>query len=213
MSATARPGRVGGSGEDAAVDDSLLAPARLWTRAEVLARPSPVPATAGVYAWYFTAPPPGVPVQGCHRVDGAVLLYVGISPKKPPAGGGRPSRQTLRTRLRQHYRGSAYSSTLRTTLGALLADELGIGLRRVGGTGDHLTFSDGEAVLSEWMVEHARVCWVEDPQPWLAETQLIEGVDLPLNLAQNARGGFHAQLSAARARQRELARSLPVLPR
>ncbi|WP_345711564.1 GIY-YIG nuclease family protein [Kineococcus glutinatus] len=192
---------------------SLLDPARLWTRAEVLERPSPVPAKNGVYAWYFDAAPPGVPVDGCHRVDGSALLYVGISPKRPPADGGPVSKQTLRSRVRYHYRGNAYGSTLRLTLDVLLADELGIGLRRVGSTGSRLTFSDGEAVLNDWMAEHARVCWVEDPQPWLLETQLIGGVDLPLNLAQNAYGSFHAQLSQARARQRELARSLPVLPR
>jgi hypothetical protein len=26
---------------------------RVWSRAEVLGRPSPVPAVAGTYAWYF----------------------------------------------------------------------------------------------------------------------------------------------------------------
>ena len=202
-----------GTGHDAGVSTSLLAPDRLWTRAEVLARLTPVPAAGGVYAWYFDTAPPGVPVDGCHRVEGMTLLYVGISPKRPPADGGPGSKQTLRSRVRYHYRGNAYGSTLRLTLGVLLADELGIGLRRVGSTGNRLTFSDGEAVLSDWMAEHARVCWVQDRQPWLAETQLIEGVDLPLNLAQNAHGSFHAQLSHARARQRELARSLPVLPR
>ncbi|GAA4968856.1 hypothetical protein GCM10023225_08980 [Kineococcus glutinatus] len=146
-------------------------------------------------------------------MDGMVLLYVGISPKRPPANGDSASKQTLRSRVRYHHRGNAYGSTLRLTLGVLLADELGIGLRRVGSTGSRLTFSDGEAVLNDWMAAHARVCWVEDPQPWLLETPLIEGVDLPLNLAQNAHGNFHAELSQARARQRELARSLPVLPR
>ncbi|WP_432542953.1 GIY-YIG nuclease family protein [Kineococcus sp. SYSU DK002] len=192
---------------------SLLSPDRLWTRAEVLARPTPVPAANGVYAWYFDTAPSVVPVDGCHQVDGMALLYVGISPKRPPANGGPVSKQTLRSRVRYHYRGNAYGSTLRLTLGVLLADELGIGLRRVGSTGNRLTFSDGEAVLNEWMAAHARVCWVEDPRPWLTETKLIEGVDLPLNLLQNAHGSFYAQLSQARARQRELARSLPVLPR
>jgi len=32
--------------------DVLLNPARLWTRAEVLVRPCPVPREPGVYAWY-----------------------------------------------------------------------------------------------------------------------------------------------------------------
>ena len=33
--------------------DGLVQPARLWSRAEVLARPSPVPRRPGVYGWYF----------------------------------------------------------------------------------------------------------------------------------------------------------------
>lgn len=153
-----------------------------------------------------------MPIENCHVVDGAVLLYVGISPKRPSADS-TASRQTLRTRVRYHYRGNAYGSTLRLTLGSVLADQLGISLRRVGSTGGRLTFGGGEAVLSEWMNEHARVCWLVDAQPWLAETRILGDVDLPLNLDQNARSGFHAQLSRARARQREQARNAPVLPR
>jgi hypothetical protein len=33
-----------------AAAEALLRPARLWTRQEVLARPSPVPTVSGVYA-------------------------------------------------------------------------------------------------------------------------------------------------------------------
>ncbi|MET8121086.1 GIY-YIG nuclease family protein [Micromonospora sp. NPDC005189] len=68
-----------------------------------------------------------------------VLLYVDISPKAPPGNGRPPSRQTIRGRIRYHYRGNAAGSTLRLTLGSLLAGELGIGLRRVG-SGNRLTF-------------------------------------------------------------------------
>lgn len=32
---------------------ALVSPDRLWSAQEVLARPSPVPATAGVYGWHF----------------------------------------------------------------------------------------------------------------------------------------------------------------
>ena len=63
------------------VASRLLTPARLFTRAEVLGRPSPVPAAAGVYAWYFDDVPDRVPVDGCRTADGHTLLYVGISPK------------------------------------------------------------------------------------------------------------------------------------
>ncbi|WP_374120389.1 GIY-YIG nuclease family protein [Mesorhizobium onobrychidis] len=55
-----------------------------------------------------------------------------MSPKAPPLNGARPSSQNVRSRLRTHYSGNAAGSTLRRTLGCLLAAELGIELRRVG---------------------------------------------------------------------------------
>jgi hypothetical protein len=118
--------------------------------------------------------------------------------------------QTLRTRIRYHYTGNEEGSTLRLTLGSLLSDELGIQLRRVG-SGRRLTFSQGEQALSLWMGIHARVSWYETSAPWLLEKQLINEAALPLNLDQNRHGLFHAQLAAARAHQREIARNLPIL--
>ncbi|MER6975144.1 GIY-YIG nuclease family protein [Nocardioides sp. NPDC000445] len=196
-------------GRDAAAH--LLNPSRLWTREEALARPSAVPATGGVYAWYFSDLP-GVPTAGCVTARGHTLLYVGISPSRPPANGRPASRQTLRTRVRYHYRGNAYGSTLRLTLGALLADQIGLTLRRVG-SGTRLTFSDGEALLSDWMSSHARVCWIEDSAPWVLEHALIRDLVLPLNLDQNAHSPFRVELSTARAVQRARAKELPVVPR
>lgn len=190
----------------------LLRPKKLCTRDEVLASPSPVPAKAGVYAWYFDDIPAGVPTDGCVTFDGHTLLYVGISPGKPPANGRGPSRQTVRSRLRYHYRGNAYGSTLRLTLGSLLADDLGIELRLVG-SGTRLTFSSGEADLSDWMSRHARVCWLETPEPWLLEHDLLQHHVLPLNLDQNGHSPFQRTLSAIRGAQRARARSLPVLPK
>jgi hypothetical protein len=157
----------------------LLTPNHLVTRQEVLERPSPVPASPGIYAWYFSDPPTGVPVEGTHSTDFGHLLYVGISPSAPPRNGKPPSQQNLRKRIRYHFRGNAAGSTLRLTLGSLLAADLGLQLRRVG-SGNRLTFSDGEAVLSEWMGKHARVCWYVDPSPWLIESKIIAELMLPL---------------------------------
>ncbi len=190
----------------------LLRPAKLFTREEVLARACPVPAESGVYAWYFDRPPGPAPLHGIHSVDGWSLLYVGISPRAPRPEGTWSSRQSLRSRLRYHFRGNAYGSTLRLTLGSLLSEELGIGLRRVG-SGARLTFSAGEAMLSEWMASHARVCWLPTGYPWRVESELIKRLTLPLNLDQNQHSPFRAALSAARAEQRAAARTLPVLPR
>jgi len=190
----------------------LLQPSKILSRSEVLDRPCPIPPVPGVYAWYFDEPPPGVPLIGCHQGEAGVLLYVGISPKAPPAGGGGASRQSLRSRVKYHYRGNAEGSTLRLTLGALLSAKLGIQLRRVG-SGQRLTFSNGEAILSEWMARHARVCWAATPAPWLLEAHLIKDLVLPLNLDQNKHSAFHGQLTRARADQRNAARALPILPR
>ena len=79
-----------------------------------------MPASPGVYAWYFDKIPDGLPVDGCKTVGDFTLLYVGISPKKP-SQAGKVSKQSLRTRIRYHYRGNAAGSTLRLTLGSLLA--------------------------------------------------------------------------------------------
>ena len=189
--------------------DPLLHPARLWTRAEVLARPSPVPATPGIYAWYFLPLPIAVDTSRGVEVDGWRLLYVGISPKPPPANGTAASRQQLRSRLRQHYRGNAAGSTLRLTLGCLLASELGLQLRRVG-SGQRLTFADGERVLSGWMGSHARVCWMAHPRPWELEQALVAWLDLPLNLHGNAHHPGYQQLRVVRAAAKATARALPV---
>ena len=108
-----------------------LTPTKLWTRTEVLARPCPVPGSAGVYAWFFDSCPQGVPTEGLVRSVGLALLYVGISPK-PPSNVGIPSRQTLRSRLRYHFQGNAEGSTLRLSLGCLLSQDLGIQLPSQG---------------------------------------------------------------------------------
>lgn len=192
-----------------AAADPLLHPARLWTRAEVLARPSPVPATPGIYAWYLPPLPIAADGSGCVEVDGRRLLYVGISPKPPPANGTAASRQQLRSRLRQHYRGNAAGSTLRLTLGCVLAAQLGLKLRRVG-SGQRLTFADGEQVLSAWMASHARVCWMAHPRPWELEQALVARLDLPLNLHGNAHHPCYQQLRAIRATAKATARTLPV---
>lgn len=69
----------------------------------------------------------------------------------------------------------------------------------------------GEAELSAWMSDHARVYWVECSAPWRSETLVIGQCDLPLNLDQNRGHPFHSQLSLARAAARAKARDLPIL--
>ncbi|MBA6439779.1 GIY-YIG nuclease family protein [Streptomyces sp. GMR22] len=174
----------------------LTSPDRLWSAQEVLTRPSPVPAVAGAYGWYFEQPP--------HPdLDARRLLYVGIAPRYM---ANRTSTQNLRKRVRYHYRGNAEGSTLRLTLGCLL----GLELRRVG-SGKRMTFGKaGEATLSHWMADNARVCWIEQEEPWALEAQLISRLDLPLNLDQNGHNAFHRRLKELRAQARQRARELPI---
>jgi hypothetical protein len=187
---------------------TLLRPTKLWTCTDLLARPCPVPASAGVYAWFFDWCPQGVPIEGLVRSNGFVLLYVGISPKRPSAVGS-PSRQTLRSRLLYHFRGNAEGSTLRLSLGCLLSQSLGIELRRVG-SGWRMTFGAGERVLSDWLERNARVVWLACDGPWRVEEQLIRSTSLPLNLDQNRHHGFHSVLSESRRAAKARARELPV---
>ena len=189
---------------------ALITPDHVTSRAEALVRSTPIPAQPGVYAWYFDVPPPGVPTDGAHQTEFGYLLYLGIAHREPRRIDSQPSKQNLRKRIRSHFRGNASGSTLRLTLGSLLSDELCLQLRRTGRT-ERLTFGKGESVLSEWMGDHARVCWCIDPEPWLIEAKLISELVLPLNLDQNKEGVFHQVLSAARQAQRQLARDLPVL--
>jgi hypothetical protein len=165
----------------------------------------------GVYAWYFAQAPGQVDTNGCHHHHDLALLYAGIAPKKPYADGRR-SKTHLAQRVRYHYTGNAEGSTLRLTLGCLLADELGIELCRVG-SGSRRTFSDGERTLSNWMQDNAFVCWTEHPEPWLLEEGLIASLDLPLNLDQNTANRFHAEHSAIRRAAKAQASVRPVLPR
>lgn len=61
----------------------LLKPDHLTSCADVVSRPSLVPAQPGVYTWYSDAPPPGAPLEGIHRTELGHLLYVGIAPREP----------------------------------------------------------------------------------------------------------------------------------
>ena len=152
-----------------------------------------------------------VDASGCCQHEGLTLLYAGISPRRPPRNARVPGRQGLRRRLETHYGGNAEGSTLRKTLGCLLADELGLELRRVG-SGRRRTFAAGEPVLSAWMEENTRVSWVVRDCPWELEDVLIASVDLPLNLEGNSRNQFHPELTRTRADCVARANSLPVLP-
>ena len=158
--------------------NALTLHADLFSRSEAVSKPTPVPAAPGIYAWYFKEPPGVTPIHGCVRRTGLTLLYVGISPKN------ERSKQNLRKRLRQHLGGNAEGSTLRKTLGVLLARQSGFPLRRVGSGGRKTLTHRGEQWLDKWMSENAHVCWVEHPKPYEVEAEVIHALSLPLPLCQ-----------------------------
>jgi hypothetical protein len=61
------------------------------------------------------------------------------------------------------------------------------------------------------MSDYARVCWVEQAQPWVLETQLISTLDLPLNIQQNQHNAFYPLLKAIRRAAKAEARRLPIV--
>lgn len=138
-------------------------------------RQGQVPAAAGVSGWYF---------EKALSTDLAAGHYVGIAPRYM---ANRASTQSLRKRVRYRYRGNVAGSMLRLTLG--------IELCRVGHSGTRMTFGKaGEAALSQWMAENARVCWIEHHEPWTLESELVSQLDLPLNLDQNRHNPSHSDL-------------------
>jgi hypothetical protein len=184
--------------------DALIQPITLLARPSALSKPSPIPPSPGVYAWYFQKVPPDVPVEGCVVKDGLTLLYVGISPSRAK------STQNLRKRITYHYRGNAEGSTLRLTLGVLLAAQSGFPLRRVG-SGRRLTFTHlGEQWLDDWMEQNAHICWIEHREPWKVELDLFESVSLALNIQDNRHHPFSTQLSELRSAAKREAKELPI---
>lgn len=179
--------------------ERILNPATLHEAASVHI----APASPGIYGWWTKKGALDVPQAPYQERDGYELLYIGISPRKPSAAG-RVSNGSLRKRLVTHATGNASQSTLRRTLGVLLADELGLTLGVHAGR-EHYG-PRGEAVISHWFIKNTRVAWAVDPEPWKAEDELLAQATLALNLdgrsdafARSISDRRRAALAAARA--------------
>lgn len=180
----------------------ILNPLTLHSAADVRS----APASPGIYGWWMRKGTLDVPEAAYQEQGGHQLLYVGISPRKPSAAG-RASNGNLRKRLLTHATKNASQSTLRRTLGVLLADGLGLMLGVHGGR-EHYG-PQGEALISRWLIENARVAWAVDPEPWKAEDELLADATLALNLdgrtdvfARSISDRRRAALAAARASAR-----------
>ncbi len=160
--------------------EALLA-APLASFDTLMADPKLVPGEPGVYGWWFRRAPRLLPTEGAFERGDLRLLYVGIAPQRASTIE-KPTRRTLRRRLRDHVRGRVARSTLRRSLACLLAEDLGL---RFGSTssGKLMLLEDGEARLSAWMASNARVAWLGTPKPWVVENAVLaRGPRLPLNI-------------------------------
>ena len=186
---------------------SLINGVELYSRREILCTTSLPPSVPGVYAWFFKNIPGNALIDGCVTKGPLTLLYVGISPDKI----GKPnSRQNLRRRITTHFQGNAEGSTLRRSLGVLLAQTSGYPLRRVG-SGKRMTLThSGEQWLDDWMTENAFVCWLEHQAPWEFEDELLGSLSLPLNIKGNRDHPFARVLTEARIQAIKDAREWPI---
>ena len=190
--------------------EQLIHPQQVYSRKEVLSKDCPVPKESGLYSWFFKNIPSKVPISNCINYKNLKLLYIGIAPRKPTEEG-KKSKQTLRNRIRKHYRGNAYGSTLRLTLGCLLSEKIDIELRRVG-SGKRMTFTkSGEEKLSKWMEENAFVIWEIHPEPWKLEPIALTTLSLPLNIRGNEHHPFYSDLSIIRKEAKIRARKLKIV--
>ena len=157
---------------------------KLYQPMDILDNPDLVPKSKGVYGWYFNVLPPHVPQNDYVNINGWVLLYIGI------AGKSETSKSTLQRRIiRNHLKGRASVSTLRRTLGSLLLDDLNLQPQKYG-TVDNKKFwfgKEGEELLSAWMIDHARITWLEDDRPRGIEKLILTAsrYKLPLNIESN----------------------------
>lgn len=171
--------------------ERILHPVSLQAVAEVRASP----ASPGIYGWWVKKGTLDIPDAPYQDKDGHQLLYVGISPRRPSAAG-RKSKSTVRDRLVTHATKDASRSTLRRTLGVLLADDLGLTLGVHRGR-EHYG-PEGEALISHWLDANARIAWVIDAEPWEAEEALLAQATLALNL--DGRSDAFARFISSRRR-------------
>jgi hypothetical protein len=197
-----------------AMVQKVLYPERLVSRADIISDPTLVPVCRGLYGWYFEQCTEIIPdnfCDGCHQYQGRTLLYFGIAPKS------ETSDATLKSRIiDQHFDGDAEGSTLRFSLGCLLATRLGIELRLHGSSKRFASSGTlgGEQRLSQWISENAFVSFATVDKPWEIEDEVIgkpHVISLPLNIKGNSKHPFCKILKCARKDAVSRARTLPKI--
>ena len=171
-----------------------LASLALTPSIEVVSDPAQIADGGGVYGIFFDSGQLLLEKAGYLEFDGGFpysrdgydLLYVG-------ATGG-----TLRHRAIQHLVGNSRTSSLRMTVGAILADELILD-PVADGSHCYFDFGDGEARLSAWLTSYTKVAVVPCDAPFVEELALLRTVPLPLNISERKRHRFSKYLMTLRA--------------
>lgn len=195
-----------------AIVQKVLYPERLLSKAEIIADPTLVPACPGIYGWYFDRCIEIIrdnSCDGCYQYKGKTLLYFGIAPKSETSNARLNGRI-----INQHFNGDAESSTLRFSLGCLLASRLGIELRFHGSSKRFAVSGTlrGEERLSDWMSRNAFISFATVEKPWEIEDEVVgkpHMLSLPLNIKGNSTHPFYKILKSARKEAINRARTLP----
>ena len=172
----------------------VLEPSRLLKPAETLEHVAHRKIAHGIYGWWFDGALPEVPRDGCLKLCGKTLLYVGIAPSSQKyANSGR----TLSGRIKNHLFGTIGNSTLRLSLASLLQEEFHFHFWRAGRKARMTHENEGR--LTDWIFENANLSVAECSVPWHLEDEIIQrGPALPLNLHKNRRNPFKPTLSTLR---------------
>lgn len=140
--------------------------------------PSLMPDEGGIYAMLLdhpTALEPSLKRAGL-RLDPVFLgrravLYIGATD------------DSLRRRLKHHLSDDTCRSTFRMSLGAVLADDLGLVARPIPGQRYFGFERDSERLLSKWIGDHVSVALRPQSRARETEAGLIMQTQPPLNIA------------------------------
>lgn len=144
----------------------------------------------GLYSWWVDSTGAHDLTAGLGDIVEPGLIYAGLA-GATRSRSGRKSTNTLWGRIRGMHLGGRHSfSTFRLSLGAILA-----------AADSH--FAIDEERLTSWMHQHLRVIAipVEDADTLDAlETEILDALDPPLNLAKRPNNELRTRLSALRRR-------------
>ena len=130
------------------------------------------------------------------RFGRRAILYIGAT------------QDSLRTRVRRHLADETYVSTFRMSLGAVLAEELGLKARTIPGKRRFSFEPDSELRLSAWIQAHVSVAARLSVAAMDEEKSLIAAEDPLLNIAGRRGDGVNVIVNL-----RHRMRGLPIDPK